>query len=56
MKLLDADVTKFQQLYAARTGDALGREAARELLHKLVRQVELVYRPIPIRMEPPQQK
>lgn len=46
MELLDTDITKFQALYKARVGVELDYQAARKELAKLVRQVEIVYRPI----------
>lgn len=46
MQLLDTDITKFQALYKAHMGVELDHQVAREKLAKLVRQVEIVYRPV----------
>lgn len=46
MKLFDTDITRFQALYKAHVGVELDHQAAREELAKLVRQVEIVYRPV----------
>lgn len=49
MELLDTEVVKFQKLYKTRLGIDLDDVMARKKLAKLVRQVELVYRPITIK-------
>jgi len=46
MELLNADITKFQALYKAHVGVELDYQTAREELAKLVRQVEIVHRPL----------
>ncbi len=45
MQLLNTDITKFQALYKAQVGIELDYQAARGKLARLVRQVEIVYRP-----------
>jgi hypothetical protein len=46
MEITDEDVTEFQALYKARFDKDIDRQAAREKLTLLVRQMEIVYQPI----------
>ena len=44
--LSEQSVSKFQQLYRARFGKEISREEAQEKGLKLIRMIELVYRPM----------
>jgi hypothetical protein len=44
--LTEADVKKYQKLYTARFGIELGRDEAYTELSLLVRQMQLIFRPI----------
>lgn len=46
MELLDTDVAKFQKLYCTSFGVELDYQSAHAKLSMLVRQAELVYKPI----------
>ena len=46
MKLLEADINKFQGLYRKHFGEELDRQMAYSLLSSLVRQVQIIYQPI----------
>lgn len=46
MVLTDADIKEFQKLYVEHFQTQLTDNVAREKLTKLVRQMELVYRPV----------
>lgn len=46
MRLLESDITKFQAIYETRFGISINRKTARTLLLKLVRQFEIVHRPL----------
>ena len=47
--LTEADITKYQKMYKARFGKHIDRQTARHELSLLVRQMEIVYRPISVR-------
>lgn len=46
MELTTKDILKFQQLFKARFNVDVDQETARRKLSSLVRQMELVYRPV----------
>ncbi len=46
MNITDVDVSRFQSLYKKYTGRSIDIEDARTKLSALVRQMELIYRPI----------
>jgi hypothetical protein len=46
MALLDADITKFQELYKSEFGKEISREEAYEKGMKLLRLMSIVYKPM----------
>ena len=46
MEITDDDVTEFQRLYKTRFGKDIDRQTARRQLTLLVRQMEIIYKPI----------